>query len=52
MNALDLSTNYQYSNKKPIINVTSWMRNTIRILYNVVSAPVAATRGTLAERLL
>ena len=27
MNVLDLSTNQQYPNKKPIINMSSWMRN-------------------------
>ena len=31
--------------------MTSWMRNTISKLYNAVSAPVAATRDALAERL-
>ena len=31
--------------------MTSWMRNTISKLYNGVSAPAAATRDTLAERL-
>ena len=31
--------------------MTSWMRNTISKLYNAVSAPAAATRDTLAERL-
>ena len=29
----------------------SWFRNTITNLYNAVSAPVAATRDALAERL-
>ena len=51
MNALDLSTNQQYPNKKSIIKMNSWMRNTTSKLYNSVSAPVAATRDALAERL-
>ena len=34
-----------------MINMTSLMRNQITKLYNVVSAPVAATRDALAERL-
>ena len=29
----------------------SWFRNTITNLYNAVSAPVAATRDALSERL-
>ena len=51
MNALDLSTNQQYPNKKPIINMSSWMRNQLAKLYNAVSAPVAATCYALTERL-
>ena len=31
--------------------MTSWMRNAISKLYNAVSAPLAATRNSLAERL-
>ena len=31
--------------------MTSWMRNQLTKLYNAVSAPVAATRDALAERL-
>ena len=31
--------------------MTSWIRNQLAKLYNAVSAPVAATRDTLAERL-
>ena len=31
--------------------MTRWIRNTISKLYNAVSAPVAATRDALAERL-
>ena len=34
-----------------IINVTSWMRNAISKFYNAVSAPLAATLDSLAERL-
>ena len=29
--------------RKPLINMTSWMRNQLTKLYNAVSAPVAAT---------
>ena len=31
--------------------MTSWMKNQLAKLYNAVSAPVAATRDALAERL-
>ena len=31
--------------------MTSWIRNQLAKLYNAASAPVAATRDTLAERL-
>ena len=31
--------------------MTSWMRNQLAKLYNAVSAPVAATRDELTERL-
>ena len=51
MDALDLSTNQQYPNKKPTINMSRWMRNQLAKLCNAVSAPVAATRDALAERL-
>ena len=51
MNSLDLSTNQQYPNKKPIIKMTCWMRTTITKLYNLVSAIVEATRDSLPERL-
>ena len=51
MNFSDLFTNQKYPNKKPIINLTSWMRNQLEKLYNAVSAPVAATRDPLAKRL-
>ena len=51
MNASDFCTNQQYPNKKPIISMTSRMRSTISSIYNTVSAPAAATRATLAERL-
>ena len=51
MNALDFSTNRQYSNKLLIINMASWMRNKIANLYNDVLAPVAATQDALVEQL-
>ena len=38
----------KYINKK----INSFLRNTISKLYNAISAPVAATRNALAERLL
>ena len=34
-----------------IINMTRWVRNAVSKLYNAISAPVAATRDALAERL-
>ena len=37
--------------RKPIINMTGWMRNQLTKLYNAVSAPVAVTRDALAGRL-
>ena len=37
--------------QKPIINMTSWMRNLLTKLYNTMSAPVTATLDVLAERL-
>ena len=51
MDALDLSTNQQYPNKKPTINMSRSMRNQLAKLCNAVSAPVAATRDALTERL-
>ena len=51
MNALDFSTNRQYSNKLLIITMASWMRNKIANLYNDVLAPVAATQDALVEQL-
>lgn len=42
MNALDLSTNKIHSNKYPIINMSSWIKNQTANLYNVVSALIAA----------
>ena len=36
---------------KNMISMTSWMRNHIENLYNVVSTPMAATRDALTERL-
>ena len=47
----ELSTNQQYLNKKPTINVVSWMRNQIANLYYTLSAPEAATRDALTDRL-
>ena len=37
--------------EKCIINKSSWMRNQLTKLYNTVSAPVAATRDAIVERL-
>ena len=37
--------------QKYIINMYNWMKNQITDLYNAVSAPVAATRDALSERL-
>ena len=51
MYALDLSTNQQYPNRKPIANRNSSMRNQISNSYNDVLASVAATRKAFAERL-
>lgn len=42
MNALDLSRNKIHSNKYPIINMSSWIKNQTANLYNVVSALIAA----------
>ena len=50
MNALDLSTNQQYPNKKPIIKMNTFLRSTVNKLYNAVSALVIATRNESAER--
>ena len=47
MNALDLSTNQKYLNKKH--DKHDW--NDIENLYNFVSTPMAATRDALTERL-
>ena len=44
MNVRDLSTNHQYPNKKPIINMISWMRNSISNLYNAVLVSVGEIR--------
>ena len=49
MNALDLSTNQQYPNKKPIIKMSTFLRSTVNKLYNAVSALVIATRNETAE---
>ena len=47
---LDLSTNQQYLNKKPILDMTSWMKNQIANIYNFVSASVGAIQDELVER--
>ena len=46
MNVLDLSENEKYSNKKPIINMTTWMRNQIANFSHAFSAPIAAKQRT------
>ena len=46
-----MSINQLYPNKKPIINMSSWMRSQLAKLYNAVSAPVATTHDALMERL-
>ena len=51
MKKLDLYKNQQYLNQKPIINIASWIKSIIANLYNIALAPIAATRGALAERL-
>ena len=51
MNALDWPTGQEYSSKKPMINMTGWMKNQLAKLYKALSEPVAATRDALAEKL-
>ena len=52
MNALEMVRNFEKNfPEKCIINKSSWMRNQLTKLYNTVSAPVAATRDALVERL-
>lgn len=51
MSAPTLSTKQQHSKKKPIINMTSWMRNHLANLNNAVAPPVAETRDTFAEKM-
>ena len=51
MNFPKLSTNQQYPNEKPLINITSWMRNQIAKFCNAALALMVATPGALAERL-
>ena len=46
-----MPANEKYLNKKPIKNMTSWIRNQIDNLYNAVPKPVTATRDALTERL-
>ena len=47
MNALIFPRTNHIQNRKPITNLTSWMRNQVANLYNAV----LATRDALAERL-
>ena len=52
MNVSEMARNFEKNFPgKRIINMTSWVRNQLTKLYNAVSAPVAATRDALAERL-
>ena len=52
MNVSDLSTSQKYAEpRNNIIKTNSWTRNQLAKLYNVVSAPLAATRDVLAEKL-
>ena len=51
MSTLELSTNKNFLLPKSIIRMNNWFRNKITDLYNIVSAPIAATRDALAERL-
>ena len=46
-----MTRQFEKISQENIINMTSWMRNQLTKLYNAVSAPVAATRDALAERL-
>ena len=45
------STSKNFGMPKPQIKMNSWFRNKITSLYNAVTAPVAATRDALTERL-
>ena len=45
------STSKNFGMPKPEIKMNSWFRNKIASLYNIVTAPVAATRDALTERL-
>ena len=50
----NLSNDHKFSEmfpRKPIINMTSWMKNQLTKSYNAVSAPVSATQDALPERL-
>ena len=50
----NLSNDHKFSEKfsrKPITNMTSWMKNQLTKSYNAVLAPVSATRDAVAERL-
>ena len=46
-----MSTNQKYLNKKPVLNMTSWMKNQIPNIYSFVSADVGAIQDELVERL-
>ena len=46
-----LSTSKNFGMPKSEIKMNSWFRNKITSLYNIVTAPVAATRDALTERL-
>ena len=52
MNVSDLPTSQKYAEpKNNIIKMNSWTRNQLAKLYNALSAPLAATRDALAEKL-
>ena len=52
MNVSDLSTSQKYAEpKNNIMKMNNWTRNQLAKLYNAVSAPLAATRDALAEKL-
>ena len=52
MNVSDLPMNQKYAEpKNNIIKMNSWTRNQLAKLYNALSAPLAATRDALVEKL-
>ena len=52
MNVLEMTKHFEKNfPRKPLIYMTSWMKNQLTKLCNAVSATVAATRDALAERL-